>query len=484
MTLEQIRTELETAEGLPAAALVEAVTQAQALSPDVIALLDKAASGVHLLPRQQNLLFFGLHALAAARRTEACQPFLALLRCPEWQLEHLLGDALTETATGLLLGLYDGDPEPLFSAVEDRDAGSSMRWTLFQVLARLCWEGRIPQERLVALIDRFDREELAEPGDLAWIGWEDAIRLLGLQTFEPRVRQGWNSGRVALHKEIDQDEWLSLLNQAVLNPRDPRRFIDDRVVPITDPVADLAWIARHDRRSNAAEAEEKEESPDPAQAIRLSEEELAWLGGFLDSEQVGSNSLSLEHLDGYFTALVVGPVAVPPAEYLDAIWGMGEGEGPSYDSLEQAEFVADLLARHQETIAMRLDALHSHRPIIFPLALEDRGKAWAEGFAMGIALRQEEWAPVFRHKSTSPLVWAILALIEEEYDPEAEPINLDERAQILDLLPISILAISAFWRDPEMQKPPMPVRSEKIGRNQPCPCGSGRKYKKCCGAAA
>ena len=21
----------------------------------------------------------------------------------------------------------------------------------------------------------------------------------------------------------------------------------------------------------------------------------------------------------------------------------------------------------------------------------------------------------------------------------------------------------------------------KIGRNEPCPCGSGRKYKKCCG---
>ena len=27
-----------------------------------------------------------------------------------------------------------------------------------------------------------------------------------------------------------------------------------------------------------------------------------------------------------------------------------------------------------------------------------------------------------------------------------------------------------------------PVRSEKIGRNDPCPCGSGKKYKKCCGA--
>ena len=24
--------------------------------------------------------------------------------------------------------------------------------------------------------------------------------------------------------------------------------------------------------------------------------------------------------------------------------------------------------------------------------------------------------------------------------------------------------------------------SKKIGRNDPCPCGSGKKYKKCCGA--
>lgn len=29
---------------------------------------------------------------------------------------------------------------------------------------------------------------------------------------------------------------------------------------------------------------------------------------------------------------------------------------------------------------------------------------------------------------------------------------------------------------------PKPVRVEKTGRNEPCPCGSGKKYKKCCGA--
>ena len=25
-----------------------------------------------------------------------------------------------------------------------------------------------------------------------------------------------------------------------------------------------------------------------------------------------------------------------------------------------------------------------------------------------------------------------------------------------------------------------PIRSNKIGRNEPCPCGSNKKYKKCC----
>ena len=27
----------------------------------------------------------------------------------------------------------------------------------------------------------------------------------------------------------------------------------------------------------------------------------------------------------------------------------------------------------------------------------------------------------------------------------------------------------------------MPIHVEKVGRNDPCPCGSGAKYKKCCG---
>lgn len=35
----------------------------------------------------------------------------------------------------------------------------------------------------------------------------------------------------------------------------------------------------------------------------------------------------------------------------------------------------------------------------------------------------------------------------------------------------------------ELSEPPKPkqvIKSKKIGRNDPCPCGSGKKYKKCC----
>lgn len=39
-----------------------------------------------------------------------------------------------------------------------------------------------------------------------------------------------------------------------------------------------------------------------------------------------------------------------------------------------------------------------------------------------------------------------------------------------------------FYEDSEIQKPKPFIRTEaKISRNDPCPCGSGKKYKKCCG---
>jgi uncharacterized protein YecA (UPF0149 family) len=70
---------------------------------------------------------------------------------------------------------------------------------------------------------------------------------------------------------------------------------------------------------------------------------------------------------------------------------------------------------------------------------------------------------------------AALAVIDRPLFPkptDAVPQELDE-----DLHP-----------DPQTIKPAKPAvvarQVPEIGRNAPCPCGSGNKYKRCCGTAA
>jgi preprotein translocase subunit SecA len=72
------------------------------------------------------------------------------------------------------------------------------------------------------------------------------------------------------------------------------------------------------------------------------------------------------------------------------------------------------------------------------------------------------------------------AMIENIENDATRMIN---RAQIRDNLqreavikPVSTHSGS----DEEIKRKPV-VKSEKVGRNAPCPCGSGKKYKNCCG---
>lgn len=53
---------------------------------------------------------------------------------------------------------------------------------------------------------------------------------------------------------------------------------------------------------------------------------------------------------------------------------------------------------------------------------------------------------------------------------------LDERLRLLGLDPVFSAEAAP---EPEPEERPAPAR--KIGRNDPCPCGSGKKFKKCCG---
>jgi preprotein translocase subunit SecA len=81
----------------------------------------------------------------------------------------------------------------------------------------------------------------------------------------------------------------------------------------------------------------------------------------------------------------------------------------------------------------------------------------------------------------------------EMFDEMIESIRDDTIRMVLSVMPrereIKRVEVSRVtgegFSGGQMEKPKPKVvkKSEKVGRNDPCPCGSGKKYKKCCGAA-
>ncbi|MDQ4106860.1 MAG: SEC-C metal-binding domain-containing protein, partial [Actinomycetota bacterium] len=53
-----------------------------------------------------------------------------------------------------------------------------------------------------------------------------------------------------------------------------------------------------------------------------------------------------------------------------------------------------------------------------------------------------------------------------------------ENIEVPDQQEIENLSYSGGGEEPDPQ-PKTPRRNEKVGRNDPCPCGSGKKFKKC-----
>lgn len=489
MTFEEIREALETADALPAEALPAAVEQAAVLAPEVIGLLNRAAAGEFLLPRQRNLLFYGLYALAAARAAAALPPLLALLRQPEPQLDRLFGvDGITEDLARLLVSLYDGNADQLFAAIEDPAVEGYTKWSIFTALARLVRDGRVDREWMVSALDRFDREELAPAGDAAWEGWEDAVACLGLTEFEERAQRGWEAGRVALQHDGDRVDFRERLHRAAANPGDPSIF-DRHSAPIDDPVEALTPVrpwAQEEAGDEAGEeaAEPPHEPPDPAADIALTDQEIDWLDDFLTSEKAPASAATLEQLDGILAALVVAPERIARAKYLPAVWGTEDGEEAAFDNPEQREFFYELLERHRNTIARRVEAGGLHPPLLENPQAADAGCAWAFGFMVGVGLRPSAWQPFLRSRKMAPML-AVLSILAEAYDQpfESAPLDPEDEVDIAAALSQVPLAVHRFWQDHAAGfREDEPLRSTKIGRNEPCPCGSGRKYKRCCGA--
>jgi uncharacterized protein len=217
----------------------------------------------------------------------------------------------------------------------------------------------------------------------------------------------------------------------------------------------------------------------------LTEAELDRLAEFLTKCE-GGRAMTLEELDGFFAALIAGPELVAPSEYLPEVFGVEMSETCEFEGLDEANDVLGLLMRHWNGIAATL----CKGDVYVPILQEDekgvcRGNDWARGFMRGIGMRREAWAEVFADDDHCGWMVPVLMLYyEHAEDPELRPgpIAPEKREEIIVQMAAGIVRAYRYFRPQWQREAVVPgYRSRKVGRNDRCPCGSGKKYKLCCG---
>lgn len=205
-------------------------------------------------------------------------------------------------------------------------------------------------------------------------------------------------------------------------------------------------------------------------------------------------AMVLEELDGFIAGLLVGPETIPVSEWFAAAFGMTGGRTSVFDTIDHANDVLGLVTDYYNDVAMTL-AEHpdSYRPL-FPID-ERTGdvlwELWMDGFATAMELRRPAWLQLLDAESGPTAAAAGLFMLadiaREDHDlPDKEVARLTRQAPML--IPKWIVALHAHrLKTPapagSLTDQPNPFASKrKIGRNELCPCGSGKKYKRCCEA--
>ena len=231
---------------LPSGAIAGAALYAREIEPDIIAVVERASTE-ELDPPSARLLFRGLHILGGRRFTSVYRPLVALLRGPQDRVEHLLGDAVTETLPKILAGVFDGDEAPLRALITDTTVDSFVRQTALKALAFLAFDGQIDRAGFQEFLRRFDEERLAPPDDGAmWDEWMSVVAVLGMVELVPQVRAAFADGRIAPDL-CAEDEFDELLDAAIKHPDDRTRLARESMGYIDDVLV-CARAVPHGRR--------------------------------------------------------------------------------------------------------------------------------------------------------------------------------------------------------------------------------------------
>ena len=211
----------------------------------------------------------------------------------------------------------------------------------------------------------------------------------------------------------------------------------------------------------------------------ISPDEIVALGEFLDCDPLAKRSMGIPMLDGFLTAIVMGPETVMPSDYLPWVWDHRRGKkAAEFADLDEANRVLGYVQGMHNRVA---GALMAEPPAVVPVFIFEPAwdhMEWMAGFLMGADFDAEVWD--YAREDAPELFESFKTLAEIERDAE----GWEEACHRLSLSLVQIRDYfrAGEWRQAfeEVQKP-FVREGPKVGRNDPCPCGSGRKYKKCCG---
>jgi len=82
----------------------------------------------------------------------------------------------------------------------------------------------------------------------------------------------------------------------------------------------------------------------------LTEAELDELDHFLLNSTSSNEAMTLDMLDGYLSAIAIGPTTISFKQCFPSIWGPNEDDGPEFTSPTQAQHIVDLIIRHFNSI--------------------------------------------------------------------------------------------------------------------------------------
>jgi uncharacterized protein len=203
-------------------------------------------------------------------------------------------------------------------------------------------------------------------------------------------------------------------------------------------------------------------------------------------------AMLVDELDGFLAGVIVCPELIMPSSWMPYIWSRSGSEDrvPVFEDRVQVQRITDLIMDRYNSIAVSLlpNAVR-YEPLFSMDTRNDEviWELWAAGFARAITLAPASWFSIIEsgEKDAIEALAGLRGLIAIDEGESALPQPEQDRliAEAPDLIPGWVETLS-LWRLSRNSIAPVAAQATfgKIGRNDPCPCGSGRKYKKCHGA--